>query len=234
MTGSASGFRGGLWRANPVLVRLLGLSPALAMTRSLATALALGVATLGVLVASRSAMALVERRLSAAMRLPAQLLLIAAATGCVDLLLQAYRYPLHQQLGIFVPLIAANGALLWSSGDGRGSPGTAAADALGTGLGFLAVLTLLGALRELAGQGTLGSGMELLFGAVAAGWKIQLLPAGYGFPLWLLPSGAFVLVGLMIALRNAFALRQHPPAPEPPVPVPGAKRVRVTDPAPGD
>ena len=231
MTGSASGFRAGLWRANPVLVQLLGLSPALATTRSAATALGLGLATLAVLIVSRTAEAVVERRISAAVRMPAQLLLIAAGTGCVDLLVQAYRYPLHQQLGIFVPLIAANGALLWGSGSPRSS-GTAAADALGTGLGFMGVLTLLGALRELAGQGTLGSGMELLFGSAAAGWKIQVLPAGYGFPLWLLPSGAFLLAGLLIALRNAIALRQRASAPEPPTP--GTKRVRVTDAASRD
>lgn len=232
MTGSSTTGRAGPWRNNPVLVQLLGLSPALAMTRSLAMALGLGVATLMVLVASRTTMALVERRISAAVWMPAQLLLIATGAGCVDLLLEVYRYPLHQQLGIFVSLIAANGVLL--ADERSQSPILAARAALGTGLGFVGTLCLIGALRELAGQGTLGAGMELLFGPVAAGWRLQVLPAGYGFPLWLLPAGAFVLVGLLIALGNTVALRARPPAPEPAAPVPGAKRVRVTDRAPGD
>lgn len=229
-----AGTGGGLWRNNPALVQLLGLSPLLAMSRSLATALGLALATLAVLVGASVAVALLRNRTPDAVRIPVVLLLIATFAGCIELLLQAYRYPLYQALGIFVPLIAANGALLASAAtSSQHSLAHAARSGLWTGLGFAGALILLGALRELLGQGTLGSQLDLLFGPGAAGWQLQVLPDNYVFPLWVLPPGAFLLTGLLIALKNAIDLRRAappPPAPAPvPAPTPGAKRVRVTD-----
>lgn len=216
-----------LWRNNAVLAQLLGLSPLLAMSRSVATALGLGLATLAVLVASSVAVALLRKRTPDAVRIPLFLLLIATFTACIELLLQAYRYPLYQALGIFVPLIAANGTLLASAAARRErSLAAAARGGLLTGLGFAWVLILLGALRELLGQGTLCRNMDLLFGPGAAAWQLQVLPDNYEFPLWVLPPGAFLLIGFLLALKNAIDLRHIAPAP--PVPVPGAKRVRVT------
>ncbi|MGB5097680.1 MAG: electron transport complex subunit RsxE [Porticoccaceae bacterium] len=227
---AGAGTVGGLWRNNPVLVQLLGLSPLLAMSRSLATALGLGLATLAVLVASSVAVALLRNRTPDAVRIPLFLLLIATFTGCIELLLQAYRYPLYQALGIFVPLIAANGALLASADtSSRQSLATAARGGLLTGLGFAGVLIVLGALRELLGQGTLCRQMDLLFGPSAAAWQLQVLPDNYEFPLWVLPPGAFLLTGLLLALKNAIDLRCATPRPPAPVPTPGAKRVRITD-----
>jgi electron transport complex protein RnfE len=223
------GFGTGLWRNNPALVQLLGLSPLLAMSRSVATALGLGFATLAVLVASSVAVALLRNRTPDAVRIPVFLLLIATSTGCIELLLQAYRYPLYQALGIFVPLIAANGVLLASAAASRRqSLVSAARGGLLTGLGFAWVLILLGALRELLGQGTLCRHMDLLFGPGAAAWQLQVLPDNYEFPLWVLPPGAFLLTGFLLALKNAIDLRRAAPAPPVPVPTPGAKRVRVT------
>lgn len=227
---AGAGTGGGLWRNNPALVQLLGLSPLLAMSRSLATALGLGLATLAVLVAASVAVALLRNRTPDAVRMPLFLLLIATFTGCIELLLQAYRYPLYQALGIFVPLIAANGVLLASADtSSRHSLATAARDGLLTGLGFAGVLIVLGALRELLGQGTLGNHLDLLFGPGAAGCQLQVLADNYEFPLWVLPPGAFLLTGLLIALKNAIDLRCTTPRPPAPVPTPGAKRVRVTD-----
>ncbi|MBK9427807.1 MAG: electron transport complex subunit RsxE [Gammaproteobacteria bacterium] len=224
------GFDTGLWRNNVVLVQLLGLSPLLAMSRSVATALGLGFATLAVLVASSVAVALLRKRTPDAVRIPLFLLLIATFTGCIELLLQAYRYPLYQALGIFVPLIAANGALLASAAASRErSLAAAARGGLLTGLGFAWVLVLLGALRELLGQGTLCRNMDLLFGPGAAAWQLQVLPDNYEFPLWVLPPGAFLLTGFLLALKNAIDLRRRAPAPPAPVPTPSAKRVRVTE-----
>lgn len=218
-----------LWHNNAVLVQLLGLSPLLAMSRSVATALGLGLATLAVLVASSVAVALLCKRTPDAVRIPLFLLLIATFTGCIELLLQAYRYPLYQALGIFVPLIAANGALLASAAASRErSLAAAARGGLLTGLGFAWVLVLLGALRELLGQGTLCRNMDLLFGPGAAAWQLQVLPDNYEFPLWVLPPGAFLLIGFLLALKNAIDLRRPAPAPPAPVPTPSAKRVRVT------
>lgn len=233
-----TGFGAGLWRDNPALVQLLGLSPLLAMSRSVATALGLGFATLAVLVSSSIAVALLRKRTSDAVRIPVFLLLIATFTGCIELLLQAYRYPLYQALGIFVPLIAANGALLaTAAASRRHSLASAARGGLLTGLGFAWVLLLLGALRELLGQGTLCRQMDLLFGPGAAAWQLQVLPDDYEFPLWVLPPGAFLLTGFLLALKNAIDLRRgisSPPAPPAPVPTPGAKRVRVTGVPPRD
>lgn len=218
-----------LWHNNAVLVQLLGLSPLLAMSHSVATALGLGLATLAVLVASSVAVALLRKRTPDAVRIPLFLLLIATFTACIELLLQAYRYPLYQALGIFVPLIAANGALLASAAASRErSLAAAARGGLLTGLGFAWVLVLLGALRELLGQGTLCRNMDLLFGPGAAAWQLQVLPEHYEFPLWVLPPGAFLLTGFLLALKNAIDLRRPAPAPPAPVPTPGAKRVRVT------
>ena len=224
-----TGFGAGLWRDNPALVQLLGLSPLLAMSRSVATALGLGFATLAVLVSSSIAVALLRNRIPDAMRIPVALLLIATFTGCIELLLQAYRYPLYQALGIFVPLIAANGALLATAdASHRHSLVSAARGGLLTGLGFTWVLLLLGALRELLGQGTLCRHMDLLFGPGAAAWQCRMLPENYEFPLWVLPPGAFLLLGFLLALKNAIALRRGTSAPPAPMPTPGAKRVRVT------
>lgn len=223
------GFDTGLWRNNAVLVQLLGLSPLLAMSHSVATALGLGLATLAVLVASSVAVALLRKRTPDAVRIPLFLLLIATFTACIELLLQAYRYPLYQALGIFVPLIAANGTLLASAAARRErSLAAAARGGLLTGLGFAWVLVLLGALRELLGQGTLCRNMDLLFGPGAAAWQLQVLPDNYEFPLWVLPPGAFLLIGFLLALKNAIDLRRGTSSPPAPVPTPGAKRVRVT------
>lgn len=229
------GFGAGLWRDNPALVQLLGLSPLLAMSRSVATALGLGLATLAVLVSSSIAVALLRKRTPDAVRIPVFLLLIATFTGCIELLLQAYRYPLYQALGIFVPLIAANGALLaTAAASRRHSLASAARGGLLTGLGFAWVLLLLGALRELLGQGTLCRQMDLLFGPGAAAWQLQVLPDDYEFPLWVLPPGAFLLTGFLLALKNAIDLRRGTSSPPASVPTPGAKRVRVTSVPPRD
>lgn len=219
-----------LWHNNAVLVQLLGLSPLLAMSHSVATALGLGLATLAVLVASSVAVALLRKRTPDAVRIPLFLLLIATFTACIELLLQAYRYPLYQALGIFVPLIAANGTLLASAAASRErSLAAAARGGLLTGLCFAWILILLGALRELLGQGTLCRNMDLLFGPGAAAWQLQVLPDNYEFPLWVLPPGAFLLIGFLLALKNAIDLRRPAPAPPAPVPTPSAKRVRVTE-----
>lgn len=230
-----SGFGAGLWRDNPALVQLLGLSPLLAMSRSVATALGLAFVTLAVLVASSVAVALLRNRTPDAMRIPVALLLIATFTGCIELLLQAYRYPLYQALGIFVPLIAANSALFAAAdASRRHSLAAAARGGLLTGLGFAWVLLLLGALRELLGQGSLCGQMDLLFGPGAAAWQFQVLPDDYEFLLWMLPPGAFLLTGFLLALKNAIDLRSGATSPSAPVPTPGAKRVRVTGAPPPD
>ncbi|NYS61343.1 electron transport complex subunit E [Vreelandella salicampi] len=196
--------REGLWHQNPALVQLLGLCPLLAVSNSVVNALGLAIATLLVLVGSSSVVSLLRHQVPGSVRLPAFVMIIAAFVTCAELLMAAYAYPLYQVLGIFIPLIVTNCAILGRADAfaSRHPPLIAAFDGLMMGLGFAAVLVLLGALRELLGQGTLFSDMELLFGTTASGWEMVLI-ADYQFLFFLLPPGAFFVAGLLIALKNA-------------------------------
>lgn len=206
-----------LWRENPMLVRLLGLSPLLGASGSLAIALGLGLATLVVIAVSALLLAPLHGRLRRPLHLSAALLVIATATASVDLWLRGFHSPLHQALGLYVPLIAVNGAvLLAGTQPDTQRPARTVLNALAVGLGMLFALALLGAARELLGHGTLLRDFELLLGARAAGWELRLLPAGYAFPLWSLPAGAFIAVGLLIALhRRLTPARTEAVAPAP-------------------
>ncbi|HBO11761.1 MAG TPA: electron transport complex subunit RsxE [Halieaceae bacterium] len=221
----------GLWKNNPALVQLLGLCPLLAVTASVVNALGLAAATLFVLVCSNTAVSLIRNVVSDAVRLPAFVMIIASAVTCTELLMQAYAYELYQILGIFLPLITTNCVILGRA-DGYASKnplGRSVFDGAMMGLGFGVVLVLLGALRELFGTGALFADMDLLFGPAAASWKIVLVEGYQPFLLAILPPGAFIFTGLLIALkhridsgieRRAAARREAP--------VRGSKRVRVT------
>jgi len=211
-----------LCRENPMLVRLLGLSPLLGASPSLATALGLGLATLVVIAVSTLLLAPLHGRLSRPLHWSAALLAIATATAGVDLSLRAFWYPLHGVLGLYVPLIAVNGAVLLTGiQPGAERPARAVLGGLAAGLGMLLALALLGAARELLGHGTLLRDFDLLLGARAAGWELRLLPTGYGFPFWSLPAGAFIGAGLLIALQRRLT-------PARPAAVAPAARARIT------
>ncbi len=216
--------RDGLWDNNPALVQLLGLCPLLAVSASVVNALGLALATLGVLMGSNLAVSLIRQRVPAAVRLPAFVMIIAAFVTCADLLMAAYAYELHKVLGIFIPLIVTNCAILGRADAfaARQPPLPALLDGLMMGLGFGAVLVLLGAIRELFGQGTLFAGLDLLLGPIAADWQLTLIP-DYDFLFLVLPPGAFFAAGLLIALKNAIddrRRRAHSPTPR--------ERIRVT------
>ncbi len=223
--------RNGLWDNNPALVQLLGLCPLLAVTGSVVNALGLGLATLAVLMGSNLAVSLIRHRVGDAIRIPAFVMIIATFTTCTELLMKAYTYELYQILGIFIPLIVTNCTILGRAEAfaSKHSPGPAVFDGLMMGVGFGAVLLLLGALRELLGSGTLFANMDLLFGPMAAGWKLNIFGQGYSFLVAILPPGAFILTGLLIAMKNVIdaritarrdALKARPEK--------GAKRVRTT------
>ncbi|KHE31380.1 electron transporter RnfE [Pseudomonas aeruginosa] len=197
--------RNGLWRNNPGLVQLLGLCPLLGTSNSTVNALGLGLATMLVLACSNAAVSLVRGAVSEAIRLPAFVMIIAVLTTCIELLMQAWTYELYQVLGIFIPLITTN-------------------------CGFALVLLVLGGLRELLGQGTLLADMHLLFGPAAADWKIQPFPQYQGFLLAILPPGAFIMLGLLIALKNRIdeSLAERAKAQAGDVPATQRQRVRVT------
>lgn len=195
--------KNGLWANNPALVQLLGLCPLLAVTNSVVNALGLGLATLLVLMGSNLSVSMIRRHVADNVRLPAFVMIIAAFVTCADLLMQAYTFELHQILGIFIPLIVTNCAILGRA-DAFASKHAmlpAATDGLMMGLGFGGVLVLLGAIRELFGQGTLFADMDLLLGPAAADWQLTVFP-DYDFLFLVLPPGAFFATGLLIALKN--------------------------------
>ncbi len=222
----------GLWKNNPALVQLLGLCPLLAVTGSIVNALGLGLATLLVLVGSNVAVSLIRNSVSDAVKLPAFVMIIASFTTCTELLMQAFTYELYQILGIFIPLIVTNCAIL-----GRADAFAcknkilpSALDGFMMGLGFLFVLLAIGTIREIIGSGTLFSNMHLIFGESARNWELNLFGQHYrGFLVAILPPGAFLVAGLLIAIKNMvdteIIRRQKAQQSKP---VKGAKRVRTT------
>ncbi len=221
----------GLWKNNPAIVQLLGLCPLLAVTGSVVNAIGLALATTLVLVTSNTAVSLIRNIVSDAIRLPAFVMIIASAVTCIELLMQAYAYELYQILGIFLPLITTNCVILGRA-DGfacKNSLGPAMYDGLIMGVGFGLILVLLGGVRELAGTGAIFANMDLLFGPAAANWKLVLVDNYQAFLLAILPPGAFIFTGLIIALKNIIdtriqarqdALKEKPAK--------GSHRVRVT------
>jgi len=202
----------GLWHNNMATVQLLGLCPLLAVSNSLVNALGLGLATAWVLISSNVIISLTRRWQLASIRLPFAMLIIAGWVTAIDLTLQAYAFSLAQALGIFVPLIVTNCAILAraESYARQHHPGAAALDGIWYGLGFLAALVVLGGSRELLGQGTLGANLDQLLGPVASHWVWQPSAAYPGFLLALLPPGAFIMAGLLIAAQRA--IQQKPRA----------------------
>ncbi|WP_049721409.1 electron transport complex subunit E [Gilvimarinus polysaccharolyticus] len=221
----------GLWSNNPALVQLLGLCPLLAVSGSVVNALGLGLATMMVLTSSNIAVSLIRKTVSDAVRLPAFVMIIASLTTCIELLMQAYTYELYTILGIFIPLIVTNCAILGRA-DAFASKNPvlpSAIDGLMMGLGFTLVLVTVGAIREILGSGTLFANMHLLFGELAQDWTITLFANYPGFLVAILPPGAFIVTGFLIALKNIIDAKQAQRlAAMKEKPVKGNKRVRTT------
>lgn len=197
-------FHDGLWKKNPGVVQLLGLCPTLAMSNSVVNALGLGLATVFVMAGSNGAVAAVRNVVPHEIRIPVFILIIAALVTIVDLLFNAFAHPLYLVLGIFIPLIVTN-CIVLARADAFAAKNRvlpAILDGAFMGMGTTAVLTVLGALREVAGKGTLLSGIDLAFGPAAKVWVLHVLPDYKGFLLAILPPGAFLGLGLLIALRN--------------------------------
>lgn len=222
----------GLWHNNPGLVQLLGLCPLLGVSSTTVNALGLGIATILVLVSSNVAVSLIRSAVTDAVRLPAFVMIIASVTTCIELLMQAYTYELFLILGIFIPLIVTNCVILGRA-DGFAAKNPvlpSAVDGFMMGLGFALVLLVLGMLRELIGQGTLFADMHLLLGPLAANWTWVVFPNYKEVLFVILPPGAFLVMGLLIALKNVIdaqlkaraATRDDTPVAS------GSKRVRVT------
>lgn len=194
----------GLWKNNPGLVQLLGLCPLLAVTSTLVNAIGLGLATLFVLIGSNATVSLVRNWVPKEIRIPIFVLIIAAFVTCIQLLMNAFTYDLFESLGIFLPLIVTNCAIIGRAEAyaSKNPFAKSAFDGLVMGLGFLFVLMALGAIRELLGQGTLFDGAELLFGQWATVLRIEVLQLDSQFLLAILPPGAFIAMGFLIAGKN--------------------------------
>lgn len=212
--------RDGLWDNNVVLAQSLALCPLLAVTGTATNGLGLGLATTVVLLLSGLMVSLARGIISAQVRLPIFVLIIATLVTLVDLSLNAWMHDLHRVLGLFIPLIVTNCAILGRAEAfaSRQPPLPALFDALMMGLGFTLVLVAIGALREIVGAGTLFANASLLLGQAMGFLELTLIPDYRGFLLMVLPPGGFLALGLLLAgkrlLERALAQRQRAAAPK--------------------
>lgn len=200
----------GAWRQNTGLVVLLGLCPLLAVTNTLINGLALGLATMLTLMVSNLSVSVLRGLLKPEIRIPAYVLIIASVVTVIELLMHAFFYDLYRVLGIFIPLIVTNCAIIGRAEAfaSRNRPLPSLIDGFATGLGFCITLVLLGAVRELTGRGTLLSGASMLVGDWGNNLTLTVIPEHPGFLLAILPPGAFFGLALLIAARNAWENRR--------------------------
>lgn len=222
----------GLWKNNPALVQLLGLCPLMAVSASVVNALGLGFATAVVMALSSGVVSMIRNVTPDTIRLPTFVMVIASFVACVALIMQAFAFQLYQVLGIFIPLIVTNCNVL-ARADGFAAKNRflpSMYDGFIMGIGFMTVLVVLGAIRELLGTGQLFANMDLLFGPAARDWKLDVFGAAYPqFLLAILPPGAFIFGGLLIAGKNAIdaGIKARQAAAEA-APAHTDRRVRVT------
>ena len=193
----------GVWKNNPAIVQLLGLCPLLAVSSTATNALGLGLATMLVLIGTNVAVSSVRRWVAADIRIPVYIIIIAAVVSVVDMLIHAYSFALYQSLGIFIPLITTN-CIVIGRAEAYASKNPilpSAIDGFAMGLGMLCAIFMLGALREIIGKGTLFDGAELLLGDWARSLRVEVFHLDYPFLLAILPPGAFIGLGLLLALK---------------------------------
>ena len=201
----------GLWSNNAGLVQLLGLCPLLAVTTSVINGLGLGLATLLTLVFSNVIVSLIRKLVRPEVRIPVFVLVIASVVTVIELAMNAWLHDLYKILGIFIPLIVTNCAIIGraESFASRHTIDRALLDAIAMGIGFTLVLVALGGMRELIGQGTLLAQAHLMFGEVGRTFTITVNDNYRGFLLAILPPGAFIGLGFLIAGMNLINARRH-------------------------
>jgi electron transport complex protein RnfE len=200
----------GLWKQNPGVVQILGMCPTLAVTSSVVNGVSLGFATATVMALSNGAVSAIRNLVPHEIRIPVYILVIAVLVTVVQLVMDAYVHALYLVLGIFIPLIVTNCIVLARTDvyASKNRVGPAMVDGLMMGLGGTLVLGTLGAIREIVGHGTLLSGIDLAFGPDARNLVVNVIPGYRGLLLAILPPGAFLGLGLIIAARNWFDARQ--------------------------
>ena len=181
----------GIVKNNPVMKQVLGLCPTLAVTTSAINGIAMGLATTGVLMGSNMVVSLVKNVIPEKVRIPAFIVIIASFVTVIDLMMNAYLHDLHKILGLFIPLIVVNCIVLGraESFASKNNVFNSLLDGIGSGLGFTLTLFILGSIREVLGNGS-------LFG-------FKLLGAWYSPSiLMILPPGAFLVLGFLMAINN--------------------------------
>lgn len=198
-----------LWKQNPGVVQLLGLCPTLAVTTTAVNGISLGLATALVMAASNGTVSPVRKLVPSEIRVPVFILIIAALVSVIDMSINAFAHPLHKVLGIFIPLIVVNCIVLArvESFAAKNTFAPSILDGFMMGIGLTLVLGLLGGMREVIGKGTLFSGLDLVFGPAAKQFVLSVIPDYHGFLLAVLPPGAFLGLGALIALRNWAEIR---------------------------
>ncbi len=199
----------GLWNNNVTLVQILGLCPTLAVTTNLINGLGMGIATTMVLIGSNLIISAIRNIVPGDVRIPIFVLVIASLVTIIDLAMSAYLTELHKVLGIFIPLIVVNCLIIGRAEAfaSRNNMVHSVADAIAMGLGFTMALTTLGAIRELIGFGTLFSQANLMFGEGAKWLTINVFHDYPNMLIAILPPGAFLCLGLMIAGKNVLNAR---------------------------
>ncbi len=193
--------RDGIWDNNIVFSQSLGLCPLLAVTGTATNGLGMGLATLVVLVAANAVVSLTRKLIPSEVRIPVFVLLIATLVTLVDMVMNAWMHELYKVLGLFIPLIVTNCAILGraESFASKQTLGLSLWDGLMMGLGFILVLVVLGASREILASGTLFANASLLLGSTFSFMELVLIPEYKGFLLMALPPGGFIMLGFLIA-----------------------------------
>lgn len=197
-------FTQGVWTNNSTLVQLLGLCPLLAVSNNVTNALGLGLATLLVLTITNTIISLFRKVIPHDIRIPIYVMIIATAVTTIQLLMNAFAFPVYQSLGIFVPLIVTNCIVIGRAEAfaSKNSVAHSAFDGFAMGLGMTLSLVVLGAIREIIGNGTLFDGLDLLLGSWAKSLRMDLLHLDSGLLLAILPPGAFIGLGLILSVKN--------------------------------
>ena len=199
----------GLWGNNIVFSQMLGMCPAMAVTTSGTNGLGMGLATTAVLVCANVIISSLRDFVSPQVRIPVFIVLIATLVTLVDMSLNAWMHDLYRVLGLFIALIVVNCAVLGraESFASRNGVITSAIDGVGMGLGFTLALTAIGLIRELIGAGTLFSQASLLLGPDFAFLETTVVPDYGGVLMMILPPAGFLVLGLMLAARQAYERR---------------------------
>jgi len=194
----------GLWTNNQALVALLGLCPLLAVSSTAINGLGLGVATLATLTITNFTVASIRRWIRPEIRIPMFVIIIACVVTAIELLMSAHLHDLYRILGIFVPLIVTNCAIIGRAEAfaSKNSVIRSSVDGFVMGSGFALVLVVLGMMREIIGYGTIFRGAELMLGTWASHLTVTLFENYQGLLLAILPPGAFMGLAVLIALKN--------------------------------